>query len=74
MLWLDVKLTLYSLLLLPVLLIIVLLVKKAQRTAYQELSNKQSNMNAYIHESISGIKVTQSFTQEEKRVIKHLLR
>ncbi|MCO7150241.1 ABC transporter ATP-binding protein [Vagococcus lutrae] len=65
MLWLDVKLTLYSLLLLPVLLIIVLLVKKAQRTAYQELSNKQSNMNAYIHESISGIKVTQSFTQEE---------
>lgn len=65
MLWLDVKLTFYSLLLLPVLLIIVLLVKKAQRTAYQELSNKQSNMNAYIHESISGIKVTQSFTQEE---------
>lgn len=65
MLWLDVKLTLYSLLLLPVLLIIVLLVKKAQRTAYQELSNKQSNMNAYIHESISGIKVTQSFTREE---------
>lgn len=65
MLWIDVKLTLYSLLLLPVLLIIVLLVKKAQRTAYQELSNKQSNMNAYIHESISGIKVTQSFTQEE---------
>jgi ATP-binding cassette subfamily B multidrug efflux pump len=31
----------------------------------QEVSAKQSNMNAYIHESISGIKVTQSFTRED---------
>ncbi|MGL4335604.1 MAG: ABC transporter ATP-binding protein, partial [Turicibacter sp.] len=32
--------------------------------AYQRVSAKQSNFNAYIHESISGIKVTQSFARE----------
>ena len=66
MLMIDVRLTLYSLVLLPVLLVIVLLIKQMQRKAYQDLSNKQSNMNAYIHESISGIKVTQAFTQEHE--------
>ncbi|MEO2498888.1 ABC transporter ATP-binding protein [Enterococcus faecalis] len=57
MLFIDVKLTLYSLLLLPVLFVMVLFIQGKQRKAYQELSNKQSNLNAYIHESISGIKI-----------------
>ncbi|WP_270788974.1 ABC transporter ATP-binding protein [Enterococcus diestrammenae] len=60
----DVKLTLYSLILLPVLFVIVMVIKEKQRVAYQVLSNKQSNMNAYIHESIAGIKITQSFARE----------
>ncbi|GFH41450.1 ABC transporter ATP-binding protein [Lactococcus hodotermopsidis] len=62
----DFKLTLYSLMLLPFLFIFVMIIKNAQRKAYQRLSNKQSNMNAYIHESISGIKVTQSFSREDE--------
>ncbi|WP_048950935.1 ABC transporter ATP-binding protein [Enterococcus faecalis] len=66
MLFIDVKLTLYSLLLLPVLFVMVLFIQGKQRKAYQELSNKQSNLNAYIHESISGIKITQSFAREDK--------
>ncbi|WP_314061160.1 ABC transporter ATP-binding protein [uncultured Vagococcus sp.] len=66
MMLIDFKLTLYSLVLLPILFALVLIIKKAQRKAYQDLSNKQSNMNAYIHESISGIKVTQSFAREEE--------
>ncbi len=66
MLFIDVKLTFYSLALLPVLFIIVIVIKNKQRKAFQELSNKQSNLNAYIHESISGIKVTQSFAREQK--------
>ncbi|MBC2025483.1 ABC transporter ATP-binding protein [Listeria booriae] len=60
----DVKMTLYSLILIPVLFVIVMVIKNAQRRAYQQLSNKQSNLNAYIHESIAGIKVTQSFSRE----------
>lgn len=66
MFFIDVKLTFYSLALLPVLFIIVIVIKNKQRKAFQELSNKQSNLNAYIHESISGIKVTQSFAREQK--------
>lgn len=66
MLMIDPTLTLYSLALLPVLFVIVMVIKTAQRKAYQVLSNKQSNMNAYIHESIAGIKVTQSFSREEQ--------
>ena len=66
MLFIDVKLTLYSLLLLPVLFVMVLFIQGKQRKAYQELSNKQSNLNAYIHESISGIKITQSFARDDE--------
>ena len=61
---LNVKLTLYSFILLPFLFLVTLIIQKAQRKAFQEVSNKQANLNAYIHESISGIKVTQSFTRE----------
>ncbi len=66
MLMIDPVLTLYSLALIPVLFVIVMVIKTAQRKAYQVLSNKQSNMNAYIHEGIAGIKVTQSFSREEE--------
>jgi ATP-binding cassette subfamily B protein len=62
----DVRFTLFSLGFVPVLMTLVYFIKNAQRTAYQVLSNKQSNMNAYIHESIAGIKVSQSFVREKE--------
>lgn len=62
----DAKLTVYSLALLPVLFVLVMVIKNKQRKAYQVLSNKQSNLNAYIHESIAGIKITQSFAREKE--------
>ena len=65
MLMIDVRLTLYSLALLPVLFLLVLWLKNSQRRAYQQLSNKQSTLNAFIHESIAGIRITQSFAREE---------
>lgn len=66
MIAIDAKLTLYSLALLPILFVIVMLIKTKQRKAYQVLSNKQSNLNAFIHESIAGIKITQSFAREKE--------
>lgn len=68
MLFLDVKLTLVALIGIPLLLGVILLIKNAQRLAFQKLSTKQSNMNAYVHESINGIKVTQSFSREEENM------
>lgn len=62
----DVKLTMVCLLGLPVLATIIFIIKKAQRRAWQDTANKMSNLNAYIAESINGIKVTQSFVREEK--------
>lgn len=64
MLAIDVRLTLYSVILLPVLLWVTIIIKNKQRKAYDELSMKQSKLNSYIHESIAGIKTTQSFTRE----------
>lgn len=62
----DVRLTLVCLCGLPVMILVVALVKKGQRRAWQAASAKQSNLNAYIAESINGIRVTQSFVREKK--------
>lgn len=62
----NVKLTLVCLCGLPVLTAVVIFLKRRQRRAWQIQSNKQSNLNAYIAESINGIRVTQSFVREEE--------
>ncbi|HEY5584972.1 MAG TPA: ABC transporter ATP-binding protein [Ruminiclostridium sp.] len=66
MLFINVKLTIISLVGLPPLFICILLIKDIQRRNTQALSMKQSNLNAYIHESICGVRVTQSFAREEQ--------
>lgn len=66
MLSINVKLTLVCLCGLPVLAVVIVALKKKQRKAWQIQSNKQSNLNAYIAESINGIRVTQSFVREDK--------
>lgn len=68
MLSMNVRLTLVCMCGLPVLLAVVLFIKTHQRRAWQISSNKQSNLTAYIAESINGIRVTQSFVREEKNM------
>ena len=63
----DWRLTLWSLVLMPLLVLYVLVLQRFQRRAYQRLSNKQSNLNAYIHESIAGVKTTQTFVREREQ-------
>ena len=50
----------------PVFLLVVILIKPAQRRSWQQVSNKSSNMNAYLHESLDGAKITQLFVREEE--------
>ena len=64
--FLSIKLTLVTLIGIPILMIVMLSIKNAQRRAFQRLSAKQSNLNAYIHESINGIRVTQSFARKKE--------
>ncbi|WP_066891557.1 ABC transporter ATP-binding protein [Clostridium nigeriense] len=66
--FLSIKLTLITLIGIPLLLLVMLSIKNAQRRAHQKLSSKQSNLNAYIHESINGIKVTQSFSRKKENM------
>ncbi len=62
----DVRLSFVILGGLPVFLGFMLLIKTRQRRAWQAVSNKSSNMNAYLQESIAGIGVTQIFSRESR--------
>ncbi|OKP95966.1 ABC transporter ATP-binding protein [Paenibacillus sp. P46E] len=62
----DVRLSFVILAGLPVFLGIMLLIKTRQRRAWQAVSNKSSNLNAYTQESITGIGVTQIFSREQQ--------
>ncbi|MCL2421966.1 MAG: ABC transporter ATP-binding protein/permease [Defluviitaleaceae bacterium] len=66
MLIIDVRLTFVSMIGLPILLAVTFILKVKNRRAWRIFSAKQSNMNAYIHESISGVKITQSFNRESE--------
>lgn len=50
----------------PFLIAFILFIKTKQRRAWQMVSNKSSNLNAYLHEGIVGVKVTQLFTREDE--------
>ncbi len=70
MLSINIRLTLICMLGLPFLTGLIIYIKSKQRKAWQMTSNKQSNLNAYIAESINGIRITQSFVREnENRAI-----
>lgn len=50
----------------PVLALVMNFIKKHQRRAWQQVSNKNSNLNAYLQENIAGARVTQIFAREEE--------
>jgi ATP-binding cassette subfamily B protein len=50
---------------LPVLACFIWYIKPRQRRSWQLVSNKNSNLNAYIQESIDGVRVTQAFDRQE---------
>lgn len=62
----DVKLSLVVLTGVPVLAVFLGYIKKRQRRAWQAVSNKNSNLNAYLQENIVGAKITQIFAREDE--------
>ena len=50
---------------LPLFAAVIWFLKPRQRKAWQNQSNKNSNYNAYLAESIDGVKVSQFFTRQE---------
>lgn len=62
----DVDLSIVILCGVPVLAFFLLWIKNKQRKAWQQVSNKNSNLNAYLQENISGARVTQIFAREDE--------
>ncbi len=50
----------------PILAVFMLWVKNKQRKAWQAVSNKNSNLNAYLQENIVGARITQIFAREDE--------
>lgn len=66
MFFVDVQLALVVIAGVPIFVTVILIIKPAQRRVWQQVSNKGSNMNAYLQESLDGAKITQLFTREEQ--------
>ena len=66
MLYVDVQLSLVVLAGVPVLMFFMFWIKNKQRIAWQRVSNKNSNLNAYLQENIVGARITQIFAREDE--------
>jgi len=62
----NVKLSLVVLAGVPILMLFMFWIKNRQRKAWQQVSNKNSNLNAYLQENIVGARITQMFAREEE--------
>ncbi len=60
------KLSMAALLMLPVLVLCMFLLQFKSHKLWQIRRKKSSNLNAFIHESISGIRIIQSFAAEKE--------
>jgi len=50
----------------PLIILVVFLTKKHMRLRWQAVRRKISNMNAYLHESFAGVRITQAFVREQE--------
>lgn len=60
------NLTLIGFSILPLLILLLFRYKNIMRHRWQVVRNKRSNMNGYLHESLSGMRVTQAFVREDE--------
>lgn len=67
MLILSPILTLYILCVIPFLIVMTILFNKISRRQYRKVRGSVSNINAFLSENLSGMKITQIFNQEEKK-------
>lgn len=64
----NVKITLYILITAPIIFGLCMLFRKFSRKAYRDVRTNVTNINTFLSENISGIKITQIFNQEEKKL------
>jgi ATP-binding cassette subfamily B multidrug efflux pump len=65
MLWMNVKLSLVTFAVLPVLIYIVFAFRTRMRKAFREVRSRLSNLNSFLAENLGGIAIVQLFNQQE---------
>lgn len=70
MLFLDWRLTLVSLSLLPILLFATYIFKEKIKTAFNEVRAAVSNLNSFVQEHITGMNIVQIFNSEKRELEK----
>ena len=60
------KLTLIGLCIMPLLIFILFKLKRVMRLRWQRVRVKSSTMNGYLHESLTGMRVTKAFVREDE--------
>jgi ABC-type multidrug transport system fused ATPase/permease subunit len=65
MIWLNWKLALIVFGLLPIILYATRVFQKAMKVAFQEVRAQVSNLNSFVQERLTGMKIVQLFTREE---------
>jgi len=68
MFFLDVTMTLFTLTVIPVLLVIAFLFQKKVRSAYRRTRVAIAQVTANLQETISGVKVTKALSREDKNI------
>lgn len=66
MIWKNPMLTLAALSTLPILAVGLFCIQKYSHKRWQTFRKKSANLNAFVHEDLSGMRVIQSFTAEEE--------
>ncbi len=65
MIWMNWKLALIVFSILPILIFATKIFQKAMKSAFQEVRTEVSNLNSFVQERITGMRIIQLFTREE---------
>ena len=66
MLWLNMKLALFTFSILPVLLVITFYFRKKMREAFRLVRTRLARINAFLQEALSGMSIIQLFNRQER--------
>ncbi|MFR1248975.1 MAG: ABC transporter ATP-binding protein [Christensenellales bacterium] len=67
MFFLNYELTLMVLCIAPFILLFTVIFRKFSRRAYRKIKDRTTDINTYLSENLSGIKITQIFNREEAK-------
>lgn len=65
MIWMNWKLTIIVLIAMPILVFATRIFQKHMKTAFEEVRAQVANLNTFVQERLTGMKIVQLFVQEE---------